>query len=384
MPANVTPRNRPLREGVETVMSYLSPLLNRSGAVQAGGLDAGVGAHYGDPNREQRLLAGYLGKPGSAVVDLSHRGVVTVSGPDRLSWLNTLSSQELTKLAPNVGTELLLLTVQGRIEFDARVVDDGECTWLIVESAEAQPLAQWLNSMKFTLRVEVADVSADWAVLGSVVEIPEWEKFLTWVDPWPNLGAGGYSYTAIPEAEHPGLQRPWREYLIPATELVETVGQRPLAGVWAAEALRLAAWRPRRGAETDEKSIPHELDLLRTAVHLSKGCYKGQETVARVHNLGRPPRRLVFLQLDGSLHTLPAPGSDVTLDDRVVGTVTSAAQHYEMGPIALALIKRSVDPDAVLSVDDDGERYPASQEIIVATDAGQVVGRQTGFLRAPR
>ncbi|AIY01756.1 hypothetical protein ART_2157 [Arthrobacter sp. PAMC 25486] len=365
-------------------MSYLSPLLNRTGAVQAGGLDAGVAAHYGDPNREQRLLAGYLGKPGSAVVDLSHRGVVTVTGPDRLSWLNTLSSQDTTKLAPNVGTELLLLTVQGRIEFDARVVDDGETTWLIVESGEAAPLAEWLNRMKFMLRVEIADVSGGWAVLGSVTEVPEWSEHLVWVDPWPHIGVGGYSYAAIPEDQHPGLERPWREYLVPALELEATVGDRPLAGVWAAEALRLAAWRPRRGAETDEKTIPHELDLLRTAVHMNKGCYKGQETVARVHNLGRPPRRLVFLQLDGSLHTLPAPGSEVLLDERVVGTVTSAAQHFEIGPIALALVKRNVDPDAVLTVNDNGEMYPANQEIIVATDAGQVVGRQTGFLRAPR
>ncbi len=365
-------------------MSYLSPFLNRTGAVQAGGLDAGVAAHYGDPNREQRLLAGYLGKPGTAVVDLSHRGVVTVTGPDRLSWLNTLSSQAVTELAPRVGTELLLLTVQGRIEFDARVVDDGGTTWLIVEAEEAAPLAEWLNRMKFMLRVEIADVSADWAVVGSVVDIPEWGSLLVWVDPWPHLGAGGYSYTSTPEGQHPGLERPWREYLVPATELEATVGDRPLAGVWAAEALRLAAWRPRRGAETDEKTIPHELDLIRTAVHLNKGCYKGQETIARVHNLGRPPRRLVFLQLDGSLHTLPAPGSKVVFDDRAVGTVTSVAQHFEMGPIALALIKRSVDPEAVLTVDDDGEMYPANQEIIVATDAGQVVGRQSGFLRAPR
>ena len=365
-------------------MSYLSPLLNRSGAVQAGGLDAGVAAHYGDPNREQRLLAGYLGKPGTAVVDLSHRGVVTVTGPDRLSWLNTLSSQAITTLAPGVGTELLLLTIQGRIEFDARVVDDGETTWLIVESAEAEPLAKWLTSMKFMLRVEIADVSAEWAVLGSVSEVAAWADHLVWVDPWPHVAVGGYSYAAVPEAEHPGLERPWREYLIPASALEDAVGNLPLAGVWAAEALRLAAWRPRRGAETDDKTIPHELDLLRTAVHLAKGCYKGQETVARVHNLGHPPRRLVFLQLDGSLHTLPAPGSQVLLEDRVVGTVTSVAQHFEMGPIALALIKRSVDPSAVLSVNDDGEMYPANQELIVATDAGQVVGRQSGFLRAPR
>ena len=135
-------------------MTTKSPLLSRPGAVEAAGPDAGVAAHYGEPLREQRALAA-----GTAVVDLSHRGVVTVTGPDRLSWLNTLSSQQLTALPPGQSTELLLLSVQGRIEFDARVLDDGATTWLIVEAAEAAPLAEWLNRMKFMLRVEIADVS---------------------------------------------------------------------------------------------------------------------------------------------------------------------------------------------------------------------------------
>lgn len=360
-------------------MSTKSPLLSRPGAVEAAGPDAGVAAHYGEPLREQRALAA-----GNAVVDLSHRGVVTVTGPDRLSWLNTLSSQQVTALPPGQSTELLLLSVQGRIEFDARVVDDGATTWLIVEAAEAAPLAEWLNRMKFMLRVEIADVSADWAVLGSTRAVTEWDRLTVWEDPWPHVGAGGYSYAVVAEQEHPGLERPWFEYLVPAAELEVTVGERPLAGTLAAEALRIAAWRPRWGAETDEKTIPHELDLLRTAVHLAKGCYKGQETVARVHNLGHPPRRLVFLQLDGSQHTLPAVGSDVLAGDRKVGTVTSVGQHYEMGPVALAVIKRSADPAQVLTVADGTETYPAAQELVVAPDAGQVVGRQTGFLRSPR
>ncbi|MET3770498.1 MULTISPECIES: CAF17-like 4Fe-4S cluster assembly/insertion protein YgfZ [Arthrobacter] len=360
-------------------MTIPSPLLSRPAAVEAAGADAGVAAHYGEPLREQRALAA-----GAAVVDLSHRGVVTVTGPDRLSWLNTLSSQQVTGLAPGESSELLLLSVQGRIEFDARVVDDGGTTWLIVEGAEAAPLAEFLNRMKFMLRVEVADVSTDWAVVGSTKAIPEWSGLLAWQDPWPHVSAGGFSYATVTEANHPGLERPWFEYLVPAAALEETVAGRPLAGTLAAEALRVAAWRPRIGAETDDKTIPHELDLLRTAVHLAKGCYKGQETIARVHNLGHPPRRLVFLQLDGSQHTLPAAGSPVLVGDRKVGTVTSVAQHYEMGPVALAVIKRSVAPDEILTVLDGDEPYPASQELIVAPDAGQVVGRQTGFLRGPR
>ena len=360
-------------------MTTPSPLLSRPGAVEAAGADAGVAAHYGEPLREQRALAA-----GTAVVDLSSRGVVTVIGPDRLSWLNTLSSQQVTGLQPGESSELLLLSVQGRIDFDARVIDDGGTTWLIVEAAEAAPLAEFLSRMKFMLRVEIADVSAEWAVVGSTKAVPEWQDLLSWQDPWPHVGAGGYSYATVPESSHPGLERPWFEYLVPANELEQRVGERPLAGVLAAEALRVAAWRPRIGAETDDKTIPHELDLLRTAVHLAKGCYKGQETIARVHNLGHPPRRLVFLQLDGSQHTLPQAGSPVLAGERKVGTVTSVAQHYEMGPVALAVIKRSVAPDEILTVLDGDEPYPAAQELIVAPDAGQVVGRQTGFLRGPR
>ena len=159
-------------------MTYSSPLLARQGAVEAGAPDAGVAAHYGDPMREQRLLAGANGKPGTAIVDLSHRGVVTVTGPDRLSWLNTLSSQQLTNLRPRTGTELLLLSIQGRIDFDARMVDDGATSWLIVEAAEAAPLAKWLTSMKFMLRVEVEDVSGQWAVIGSTVAVEDWSEYL--------------------------------------------------------------------------------------------------------------------------------------------------------------------------------------------------------------
>ena len=360
-------------------MTIHSPLLSRPGAVEGTGADAGVASHYGEPLREQRALAA-----GTAVVDLSHRGVVTVTGPDRLSWLNTLSSQQVSGLQPGESSELLLLSIQGRIEFDARVVDDGGTTWLVVEAAEAPPLAEWLNKMKFMLRVEIEDVSAEWAVIGSTKDVEEWSGLLSWRDPWPHVGAGGYAYSVVAEADHPGLDRPWVEYLVPAAALEETVGDRPLAGVLAAEALRIAAWRPRLGAETDDKTIPHELDLLRTAVHLAKGCYKGQETIARVHNLGHPPRRLVFLQLDGSQHTMPVPGSQVLLGERKVGVVTSVAQHYEMGPVALAVIKRSVGPDEILTVMDGEEPYVAAQEVIVAPDAGQVVGRQTGFLRGTR
>jgi len=139
-----------------------------------------------------------------------------------------------------------------------------------------------------------------------------------------------------------------------------------VAGLDAYEALRIAAHRPRLGLDTDHRTLPHEVGWIETAVHLTKGCYRGQETVARVHNLGHPPRRLVFLHLDGSEDRLPAHGDPVTSDDTPVGFTGSVARHFELGPIGLALIKRTVPVDAPLRAGG----VPAAQEVIVPPDAG--------------
>ena len=322
-----------------------SPLLQAPGAVPAEGIDAGVAAHYGDPMREQRLLAEGLG-----VVDLSNRGVVTVAGPDRLSWLHSLTSQQLTDLPPRPAAQALVRTPKGPLEHALHVVDDGERTWITVEPGTAPALAAWLDSMRFMLRVEVEDVSGRYAVLGESVgrEGVEGEP-PTWLDPWPRIVGDSVTY-GPPVEDHPARDRRWREVIVPVDEVESAVGDRELVGTWAAEALRVAAWRPRLGAETDHRTIAHEVDWLRTAVHLHKGCYRGQETVARVHNLGRPPRRIAFLHLDGSGHTLPDPGAEVLLGDKVVGRVTSVARHHEDGPIALAVLKRNTDAETDLLV----------------------------------
>ena len=343
-----------------------SPLLERRGAVRAAGPDDGVAWHYGDPVAEARALA-----RGGAVVDQSHLGVVTVMGPDRLSWLHSITSQSLTALAPRTSTELLVLSAQGHIEHVAGVVDDGETTWLLTEGAGAAPLAAWLDSMRFMLRVEVSDVSDRWAALGEPVDAEGGEgEPVTWRDPWPRTLEGGTRYGPA-DADHPAHGRAWRLVLVPREDLVPAVGEREaagwvLAGTWAAESLRVEAWRPRAGREVDHRSIPHELDWLRTAVHLEKGCSRGQETVARVHNLGRPPRRIVMLHLDGSGHVLPDAGAEVFQGERAVGVVTSVARHHELGPLALAVVKRSVPTDVDLEVPSDGGPVAAGQEVIVS------------------
>lgn len=334
-----------------------SPLLQRSGAVAGEGPDAAVAWHYGDPVREQRLLV-----EGLATVDLSHRAVVSVTGADRLSWLHSITTQHLSALPVRVSTESLVLSPKGHIEHALHVVDDGETTWLTAEPGTGPALTAWLRSMQFMRAVDTVDRTDEVAVIGEPVsrESVAGEP-LAWRDAWPAVADGSVSYAAVSEAEHPGADRAWREVLLPRERLEDAVRDRPLAGTWASEALRVAAWRPRLGFETDHRTIVHEVDWLRTAVHLTKGCYRGQETVARVHNLGRPPRRLVLLHLDGSGHLLPARGADVLLDDRRVGQLTTVARHHELGPIALALVKRSLPVDVELVADG----VSAAQEVVV-------------------
>jgi folate-binding protein YgfZ len=312
--------------------------------------------HYGNPLGEQKALAA-----GQAVVSLADRGVITISGADRLSWLDSLTSQAVKGLRPGESTETLQLDPTGRVEFAIRLVDDGQTAWLLVDGSETAALLAWLTRMRFMLQVEITDVSDRYTTIGSL-GLPVTNAVVVWNDPWNAVQRGGHQYSGRADYD-------WNysESLVPSgVELVETATQ-PVAGTIALEALRIAAWRPRLATEVDERSIPHELDWLRSAVHLSKGCYRGQETVAKVHNLGHPPRRLVMLHLDGAT---PQPGTPVMLADAEVGRITSAAMHYELGPIALAVVKRSVDPAADLVVTVDGEAIAAAQEVIVPTDAG--------------
>ncbi|MEU0252163.1 folate-binding protein [Streptomyces sp. NPDC006184] len=318
-----------------------SPLLSLPGAVPAEGVDEGVAAHYGDLFREQRALA-----DGTGFVDLSHRGVVTVSGEDRLSWLHLLLTQHVSELPAGEATEALILSAHGHIEHALYLVDDGTTVWAHVEPGTQEALIAYLESMKFFYRVEVADRTADIAVV--------------------HLPAGSITE---PPADAVVRETPYgRDLFLPRAALEDfAAGHGPAAGILAHEALRVEHHRPRLGFETDHRTIPHELGWIDTAVHLQKGCYRGQETVARVHNLGKPPRRLVFLHLDGSEVHLPPAGTELRLadeepDGRKIGFVTTSVRHHELGPVALALVKRNVPLDARLLAGDTA----AAQEVVVA------------------
>jgi tRNA-modifying protein YgfZ len=305
--------------------------------IGADGPDAGVPWHFGDPFREQRLLD----EPG-AVVDLSHRGVLTVSGADRLGWLHSLTTQHLEKLEPRVGITTLILSPQGHIEHALYGVDDGETFWAHTEPGAAAAAVAWLDRMRFLMRVEVADRTGEYAVV------------------WTSSSSARHIRRAGPDSLGGS------ELFVPRAELSDVLDAGDRAGTWAYEARRIAAGVPRIGQDSDHRAIPNELGLLKTAVHLDKGCYRGQETVARVHTLGRPPRRLVRLHLDGSMEALPTVGAPVEVDGRAVGFVGTSARHFELGPIALGLIKRNVDPAATVIMAD----IAATQEPLVDPEVG--------------
>lgn len=355
----------------------------------------GATAHFGDPSGEQWALEG-----GRALVRRPDLAVISVSGADRLTWLTSLASQIVTGLVPGMSRELLILSPEGRVEHWAGASDDGEALHLIVERSDLSGFVAFLDSMRFALRVSVAE--RDVAVFSSVragANTPEAVAALpghlwTWEDPWPGVTDGGAAY--FQGERHPGARTPMMFHAVSrdAADEFEAAwlaggaasgaaeahaapssappgarsstpspagGKRRRAGYLAWEAMRIAAWKPRLGRETDARAIPPEVDWLRTAVHTSKGCYRGQETIARVINLGRPPRRLTYLQLDGSRGDLPAPGTPITVGGRQVGVITSSARHADEGPIALALIARAVPVSTVFDIDG----VAAAQEEIV-------------------
>ena len=355
----------------------------------------GATPHFGDPSGEQWALEG-----GRALVRRPDLAVISVSGADRLTWLTSLASQIVTGLVPGVSRELLILSPEGRVEHWAGASDDGEALHLIVERADLSGFVEFLESMRFALRVAVSE--RDVAVFSSVragANTPEAVAALpghlwTWEDPWPGVVEGGAAY--FQGERHPGARTPMMFHVVSrdAADEFEAAwlaggaasgaaeahaapssappgarsstpspagGKRRRAGYLAWEAMRIAAWKPRLGRETDARAIPPEVDWLRSAVHTSKGCYRGQETIARVINLGRPPRRLTYLQLDGSRGDLPAPGTPITVGGRQVGVITSSARHADEGPIALALIARAVPVSTVFDIDG----VAAAQEEIV-------------------
>lgn len=243
-----------------------------------------------------------------------------------------------------------MLTPNGHIEHQIKVLAFDGGLYLIVNKEKAPALIQWLNQMRFRSKVAITETDLDvWGGFGDLSL-----GSLVWVDGFDSEPKGSVRYAAQVE------NFPYREYLL------ET-GQKPAlveAGMLAFEALRIAAGRPEI-TDIDERSLPHEFDWLASSVHLSKGCYRGQETVAKVHNLGHPPRRLIVLNLEVG-DTVANPGEEISYQGKLVGKVLAGALHYEAGSLALGLVNRNTP---YLDLEVCG--MTASQRVLVPADAGK-------------
>ena len=331
-------------------LSYRSPLLDWPGAVAAPGIDGPTAWHYGDPLAEQRAA-----QRGAGLLDQSHRDVLTVSGPERLGWLHAICSQHVAELADGESTESLVLSPKGHVEQHWQLTELGDQVWIDTEPGAADEVENYLLKMRFLKRVEPKIVTAEFAVVSLIG--PQSHEILT------TAGLPVPSGRAVSLGIGPGFVRErtrglgfdlviQRSTLTTVAERLRTAGATPL-GSWAAAALRIVDRLPRLGFETDHRTIAHELGWIGPAVHLDKGCYRGQETVARVENLGQAPRRLVMIHLSGDSEVLPAAGTPVEFSGRVVGFIGTAAHHHELGPIALAVLKRTLGPDDQLSAAGD-------------------------------
>ena len=346
-------------------MTWVSPLLSFPGAAAFQGstlIDAlGVAWHYGNPLAEQRAA-----HRGSVVVDRSHRWVIEITGEDSATFLHNLLSQKFDDSPVGFAAGALDLDLHGHILHHMQVVRSAEGFYLHLPAAQGPTLLEYLQRMIFWSQVTIT--RAELAVLSVLGK------------PLPDPAAAVFAH-----------QVPWlgitrHDILVPRDQLVDCVEHyrnagAELAGLMAYSAERIRAVDPERDADLDDKTIPHEIphwigrDPQENPgyVHLNKGCYRGQETVARVDNLGRSPRLLVQLYLDGSAPSRPEPGDDIISGGRRVGRIGSVVDDYEYGPIALGLLKRSALDKALPLASGDTALSVETQSLIL--DTGPQAGR---------
>lgn len=301
--------------------------------------------HFGNLLLEQRKLLA-----GESYVERVDQAVVRISGEDAKSWLHSLLTQDILNLAPGDSSEALLLSPQGHIEQQLKILIDETGVLLITQLDKVSELVSWLERMRFRSKVliEITDLKS----FGIFKEHPG----KVWRDQFANENPFSVSY-------NPSRMK---------FDYFEIIGDTPPAlspaGLMAFQALRIAAGRPEI-TDIDDKSLPHEFDWLSSAVHLGKGCYRGQESVSKIHNLGHPPRRLILLNLETG-DDLATKGDLVFYKDKQVGKILSAALHFEQGSIALALVARNT-PYLDLQVETSNRKVSASQQVLVPADAGK-------------
>lgn len=388
---------------------YRSVLLNRPNAMayqeEPPHPDVtGVAWHYGEPLSEQRAITST-----GAIVDRSHRRVIRVTGPEAAAFLHNLLSQKLDDVQAGWSGSALDLDTQGRIlhTMDIAVTTDtsadanasagdgagsgtgdgagaaaapeGLAFYLDCEAGKFDSLRDFLQKMIFWSQVTIEEADlAIITVLGGPTDthLPSQAVYSRTVSTaTPADASSAQPTTGLWEASRTDIAVP-REQLEAAVEELESTGLQ-LIGLMAYTAERVKALEA-ESVDLDEKSIPHEIPhwIGRGervgAVHLEKGCYRGQETVARVENSGRSPRVLVLLHLDGSAPTMPSPGADIQVKGRRVGKLGTVIDDCDYGPIALGIIKRSALDAGQVNIGDVAASIDADS---IPVEEGEKAGR---------
>lgn len=272
-------------------------------------------------------------------LDRSARGKLLLEGSEAAEFLQGQVTNDVQALELGRGCYAALLSHKGKLRADLRVLRGPDWLWIDTEPVGLAPLARTLKMYSIGRDARSTDVSASRAILSllgpasdDVLEVAPPATEHAWVD-----GDHGL-YVRTPFGIDV-ICRSTDSEAVRAALGVEPVSEE------SAECLRIEAGRPRHGLDMDEDTIPQEAGLNERAVSFTKGCYVGQETVARLHYKGRPNRHLRGLRLSAPVER----GADVRLGERVVGTLGSSCTSPLYGPIGLALIRREAEPgDQVL------------------------------------
>ena len=291
---------------------------------------------------------------GCAIVDRSERGKLALTGAEAKEFLHGQVTNDIEVLVPGEGCYAAFLTHKGKMLGDLRVLDTGDELLLDTERVALQELFNMIRRFKLGRDVELHKRTVEFGLLSLVG--PDSRRI---------AGAG-----ELPDREHAhrlATVGGARVRLI-ATDvgvdvLCDAADTEPVAATLIAagavpateaafEIRRVESGRPRYGADLDDSVIPQEAGLNERAVSFEKGCYVGQETVARLHFRGKPNRHLRGLRLSAPV----PPGTPLRLGEREVGRLGSVVESPRLGPIALALVRREAEPGTTLAAGDDGAR----------------------------
>ncbi|HEX5982718.1 MAG TPA: glycine cleavage T C-terminal barrel domain-containing protein [Solirubrobacterales bacterium] len=286
------------------------------------------------------------------LLDRPERGLLVVGGPEAAEYLQGQLTNDTEALEPGDGIYAALLDRKGHMQADMRVLRPGEepDLWIDLEPEGLEAARRHLQMYKIGREVEVRDAGEEQALFSLIgpraVEIagsaalPE--------HACETVVVGGAECLAVGTAAGidvfvPAAERDRARDALLAGGAVEVSPE-------AAEILRIEAGRPRFGAEMGTETMPAEAGIVEDAVSFTKGCYIGQETVARLHYKGKPNRHLRGLRLSA-----PAPaGTTLRLGEKEVGRLGSAALSPALGPIGLAILRREAEPGATVAVGEDG------------------------------